>query len=52
METDTLVLNVEMIRLKAKIKELEIALLEMAGVASAMNKMQSPILANTQFNLI
>jgi hypothetical protein len=52
METDTLVLNVEVIRLKAKVKELEKALLEMAGVASAMNKMQKPISAGTQFKLI
>jgi hypothetical protein len=52
METNSLVLNLEVIRLKAKVKELEQALLEMAGVASAMNKMQSPILANTQFKLI
>lgn len=52
METNSLVLNLEVIRLKQKVKELEQALLEMAGVASAMNQMKSPISANTQFNLI
>lgn len=53
METDTLVLNLEVIRLKAKVKELEKALMEMAGVASAMDQMKRPpISAQTQFNLI